>query len=171
MSLVIHALLRVHFMSIQPNSIDNKRDSFRCPAPQPRYAQLIVRSSLKSQTLNVEIYDESAGGFGVFIKGKTDLAPSDQIVLRVGGEESLCEITHKEFTGDTENPSHRIGLKLIEDLKRDPVKESTTSQSSMSPLALAGTVFFVAMAGFLYVNGQSPYMDVLKETFNSWLGR
>jgi hypothetical protein len=125
---------------------ENRRESFRAPSLSDREATLRVGS----QSLRVQIADESAGGLCVRSGETPDFAAGEQAhLITDDGDRLFVQVVHLQSTG----LAVRIGLKRME---HDP----TPRRRSTSPLMLLIGLTLGLWAGMFV-----PVHDILRAIF------
>lgn len=142
-----------------------KRESYRCPVTDLPSATIFVRQGKTTESQNANVFDESAGGFGVIVPGVPIFETGDHVGFRFAEKEMLCQVTH---VVTQKRSIHRVGLKIVDELDDDPRKRNSlalgganylTRSSSFSVLAFAFCVVILAIAGYLYHESTKVYRD------------
>jgi hypothetical protein len=127
---------------------ENRRASFRAPSLCEREATLKVGS----QSLRVQIADESAGGLCVRSGETPDFAAGEQAHLFTDdGDRLFVQVVHLQSTG----LAVRIGLKRME-------REEPPPRRSTSPLML-----LIGLTLGLWAGQFLPVHDILRAVFGN----
>ena len=145
---------------------DNRRATFRCPVADMPSVTLHLRDGNSTSRYEGNVFDESAGGFGLFLPQKPGFESGERVILSRSETEYLCLVSYVKAE---QKGIHRIGLQILDEIEEDPEKHNvagtggTTKHSRgsgfMGPLFIALAVFVIAAGGFLYFESTKVYRD------------